>query len=130
MFASCPMVKMPCSASFALVTGPTPHIRPTGRSWRNSSSVFGIDHDKAVRLGDLRGDLGQVLGARHADRDRQAEFGPDAAADRRGDLGWGAEEMRAAGDVGEGLVDRDPLDKRREVAEDGDRGVAEALVLA
>ena len=38
--------------------------------------------------------------------------------------------MRAAGDVGEGLVDRDALDQRGEVAEDGDRGVAEPLVVA
>ena len=38
--------------------------------------------------------------------------------------------MRAAGDVGKGLVDRDPLDQRREVAENGDRRVAEALVVA
>ena len=34
----------------------------------------GIDHHQPVGLGDLRGDLGQMLGARHADRDRQAEF--------------------------------------------------------
>ena len=36
----------------------------------------------------------------------------------------------AAGDVGEGLVDRDALDQRGEVAEDSDRGVAEPLVVA
>ena len=90
----------------------------------------GIDHDQTVRLGDLRGDLRQVLGARHADRDGETEFGPDASADRGGDLGGGAEEMRAARDVGEGLVDRDPLHQRREVAEDGDGRVAEALILA
>jgi hypothetical protein len=33
----------------------------------------------------------------------------------------------AACDVGESLVDRDPLDQRREVAEYPDRGVAEPL---
>ena len=54
----------------------------------------------------------------------------DPPADRGGDLGRRAEEMRAAGDVGEGLVDRDALDQRGEVAEDGDRGVAEPLVVA
>ena len=47
-----------------------------------------------------------------------------------GDLGRRAEQMRAAGDVGEGLVDRDALDQRREVVEHLDRGVAEPLVLA
>ena len=90
----------------------------------------GIDHDQAVRLGDLRGDLRQVLGARHPDRNGETEFGPNASADRGGDLGRGAEEMRATRDVGEGLVDRDPLHQRREVAEDGDGRVAEALIVA
>ena len=38
--------------------------------------------------------------------------------------------MRATRDVNEGLVDRDPLHQRREVAEDGDGRVAEALIVA
>ena len=42
----------------------------------------GIDDDEPVGLGRLRGDLRQVLGARHADRDRQSELRPHAAADR------------------------------------------------
>jgi hypothetical protein len=37
--------------------------------------------------------------------------------------------MRAACDIGEGFVDRDALDERRVVAEDGDRSVPEPLVL-
>src|SRR6516164_2305010 len=36
--------------------------------------------------------------------------------------------MRAAGNVGEGLVDGDALDGRREIAQDGDGGIAEPLV--
>src|SRR5437868_7591570 len=36
--------------------------------------------------------------------------------------------MRASGDVREGLVDRDALYVRREIAEDRDGGVAEPLV--
>ena len=36
--------------------------------------------------------------------------------------------MRAPGHVGEGLVDGDALDSRREVAQDSDRRVAESLV--
>src|SRR4026209_1429560 len=36
--------------------------------------------------------------------------------------------MRAPCDVGEGLVDGDALDGRREIAQDPDGGVAEALV--
>ena len=37
--------------------------------------------------------------------------------------------MRAAGDVGKGLVDGDALDERREVAQHLDRGIAQPLVL-
>src|SRR5947209_16275219 len=36
--------------------------------------------------------------------------------------------MRAPGNVGEGLVDGDALDGRREIAQDSDGGVAEPLV--
>ena len=36
--------------------------------------------------------------------------------------------MRAPGDVGEGLIDRDALYGRREITEHSDRGVAEPLV--
>ncbi len=36
--------------------------------------------------------------------------------------------MRASGHVGEGLVDGDALDGRREIAQDSDGGVAEPLV--
>ena len=122
------MVKMPWSASLAR-DRPTPHIRPTGRSWRNSVRRR-FDHDQAVRLGDLRGDLGEVLGPRHADRDGKTEFRPDPLADRCCDLGGGTEEVRRAPDVDEGLVDRDLLHGRRDVVEDGHRGVAEALIVA
>jgi hypothetical protein len=38
--------------------------------------------------------------------------------------------MRAARDVSESLIDRDPLHQRCEIAEYGDRGVAEAPILA
>jgi hypothetical protein len=37
--------------------------------------------------------------------------------------------MRAPGNVGEGLVDGDGLDGRREIARDGDGGVTEPLIL-
>src|ERR1043165_2945718 len=36
--------------------------------------------------------------------------------------------MRAPCNIGEGLVDGDPLDGRREIAQDSDRGIAEPLV--
>ena len=61
--ASSPIVLMPRSASRCRVTGPTPHMRPTGSGSRNSRSRSGLDHDQPVGLGDLGRDLGQVLGA-------------------------------------------------------------------
>ena len=36
-------------------------------------------HQQAIRLGDTAGDLGQVLGLRHADGDRQADAVADLA---------------------------------------------------
>jgi hypothetical protein len=47
-----------------------------------------IDQHHAIRLGDLRSDLGQMFCPRHADRDRQAELSADTTPDRRGDLRW------------------------------------------
>src|SRR5690242_17123148 len=71
-----------------------------------------------------------MLGARDADRYRQAKLCPHAAADVARDLGGRAEQMRAAGNVRKGLVDRNPFDQRREVIEHADRGIAQPLVLA
>ena len=70
-----------------------------------------------------------MLGARDADRDRQAELVADARGGSRCAIAAGGpNRCVAAGDVGEGLVDRDALDQRREVVEDVDRGIAEPLV--
>ena len=41
----------------------------------------GVDDDEAVGLGHLRGDLGEMLCPRDADRDREADLLADAAAD-------------------------------------------------
>src|SRR5262245_51520269 len=70
-----------------------------------------------------------MLGARHADRDRQSEFFAHAASDRPRNVGRRAEEMGAARDVGKGLVDGEAFDERREVAQYLDRGIAQALVI-
>ena len=72
-----------------------------------------LDDNQPVGLGDLGGDLGQVLGAGDADGDRQGKFVAHPPADGCGDLGRRAEEVLAAGHVGESLVDRDALDQRR-----------------
>src|SRR5271168_1272417 len=70
-----------------------------------------------------------MLGARHADRDRKAKLRPHAAPDCPGNFGRRTEEMGAARDVGKGLVDRDPLDERREIADHLDGGIAQLLVV-
>jgi hypothetical protein len=46
-----------------------------------------------------------MLGARDTDRDRKAKLRPHAAADRPRNFGGRTEQMRAAGNVGKGLVD-------------------------
>ena len=76
----------------------------------------------------------EAIFARCLVRATPTEIGrPSSARTRRRialrDLGRRTEQMRAARDVGEGLVDGDPLDQRREIAEHLDRGVAEPLVL-
>jgi catechol 2,3-dioxygenase-like lactoylglutathione lyase family enzyme len=45
--------------------------------------AFRIDDYQPVGLGHLRGDLREVLGARHADRDREPELRPHAASAHR-----------------------------------------------
>ncbi len=76
-----------------------------------------VDDNQPVGLGDLRGDLGEVLCAGDADGDGKGQFVAHPSADRCGDLGRRAEEVGAACDVGESLVDRNRLDQRREVAQ-------------
>ena len=124
------MVRTPIAASRSLVTGPTPHISSTGRSCRKCKLGAGIDNHQAVGLGDLRGNFGQVLGARYADRDRQAKLAPHPAPDRARNFGGRAEQMRAPGNIGEGFVDGNALDQRREIVEHRDDRIAEPLVVA
>ena len=90
---------------------------------------LGIDDHQPVRLGDLRGDLREVFGARHSDRDREPELRPHAASNRFRNFDWGTKEMDRALDIGKGLVDRDPLDERCEITQHLDRGVAQPLVV-
>src|SRR6185295_17629144 len=71
----------------------------------------------------------EMLCARDADRDRKAQLLPHAASDSLGDFDRRSEEMRAAGDVGKGLVNGDTLDERGEVAQHIDGSVADALIV-
>lgn len=89
----------------------------------------GVDDHKPIGLGHLRRDLGKVLGAGDADRDRQAELTAHPPADLDCYVLGGTEEVGAAGDVGERLVDGYAFDQRREIVEHLDRGVAEPLVV-
>ena len=89
----------------------------------------GIDNHQPVGLGHLRGNFRQVLGARHADRDRKAKLRPHAAPDRACNFGRRTEEMGAPRDVGKGLVDGNPLDEGREIIEHLDGGIAQPLVV-
>jgi hypothetical protein len=52
-----------------------------------------------------------LLGARHADRDWQAQHRPHPAPDRGGDLRWRTEEIGAARYVRKGFVDGNSLDE-------------------
>jgi hypothetical protein len=60
-----------------------------------------VDDHQPVGLGDLRGDLGEVFRAGDADGDGKGQLVAHASADRRGDLGRRAEEVRATCDVGD-----------------------------
>jgi hypothetical protein len=89
----------------------------------------GIDNQQAIGFGDLRGNLRQVLGAGHADRDRKTKLRPHTAAYCARDFSGRAEQMRASRDVGEGLVDGNPLHERGEIIEHLDGGIAQPLVV-
>src|SRR5215471_7773453 len=84
-----------------------------------------VDNHEPVGLCHLRGYFRQVLGARHADRDWQANLRPYTTANRACNVGRWTEEMGAADNVGKGLVDGNPLDERREVIEQRDGGIAQ-----
>ena len=55
---------------------------------------------------------------------------PHPAPDRARNFGGRAEQMRAARHIGEGFVDGDALDQRREIVEHLDDRIAEPLVVA
>jgi hypothetical protein len=89
----------------------------------------GIDDHQTIRLGHLRGNFRQMLGARHTDRNRKAKLRPYAGPDCPSNFGGRTEELGAAGDVGKRLVDGNSLDERREIIEHVDGGIAQPLVV-
>ena len=94
-----------------------PHLLH-GERVEKAQLAVGRHHQQAVGLGDTAGDLGQELGAGHADRDRQPDVGQDRATEPGGDLARGAGEVLEPAHVEERLVDRQPLDRGRELVED------------
>ena len=104
-------------------TGPAPGAGAGRRGPRPASTTFTPSPGSGPRaadagLGRLRRQLGHELRRRHAHRAREPLLvqhrGPDLGADR----GAVAVEPPGAGDVEEGLVERDRLDERREGRED------------
>ena len=86
--------------------------------------AVGRHHEQAVGLGDAAGHLGEELGSRHADRDRQADLLEHLAPQPHGDLGRRARDPLQPAHVEEGLVDRQPFDQRRRVLEHPEHGLA------
>jgi hypothetical protein len=115
------MVCTPCSCPGNRAD--TPH-QFDGQGVQEFQFTERIDNHQPVGFCDLRGDFGQVLGARDADGDRKTDFRTDALTDRSCNVGRRAKQMRAAGDIQKRLVDRDPLDERRKIIEHLDDCVA------
>jgi hypothetical protein len=88
----------------------------------------GIDNHQSVGLGHLRRDFCQMLGASDTDRDRKAILHPHPLADCRCNFSRRTEDMSATRNVGEGLVDGNPLDEGRKIADHLDGGIAQPLV--
>ena len=81
-------------------------------------------HEQAVGLGDGARHLGEELGARNPDRDRQADLLEHLAPQPHGDLGRGARDSLHSAYVEEGFVDRQSFDQRRGVFEDAEHRFA------
>ena len=72
--------------------------------------VLRADHREPVGLAHLRAELREQLVVRHADRGREPGAVADAPLDLARHVVAAAEQADAAGDVEEGLVERQPLD--------------------
>jgi hypothetical protein len=90
---------------------------------------FGVDDHQAVGFGHLRGNLREMLGAGHANGNWKTNLDSHTAPYRRCNLGRRTEKMGATRDIGEGLVDRDSFDERREVVKHVDGRIAKPLVV-
>src|SRR5262245_9789476 len=69
-----------------------------------------VDDHQAVGFGHLRGNLREMLGAGHANRDWETNLDSNTAPYRSCNLGWSAKKMGAACDIGESFVDGESFD--------------------
>ena len=90
--------------------------------------ALGRDEEQPVGLGDCAGDLGEVFRAGDADGEREPEPLAGGAAEADGDLPGRAGDPLHPADFEEGLVDREPLDGRSRVLEEGVEGTARLRV--
>ena len=111
-------MRIPRASSRSRVRGPTPHSAAIGSGVEELELAAGGDLGEAVRLVHAAGDLGQELHGADADRAGQGGLREHGRADR---LGGGARrppQTLGAGEVDEGLVDRQTFHQRREALED------------
>jgi hypothetical protein len=107
---------MPASASRACAAAPMPGNDTDGSIGQKGGGVRSADDGEAARLVEIGGDLGQELVVGEADRDGDADLLLDPAGKTdEGDRRAGMVQPLGAGEVEEGLVDRDRLDQRRQL---------------
>ena len=87
-----------------------------------TAAIAAAEGGARVRLLEAHGALGGR--ARSTEGAYKANLGPHPAPHRACDLGGRTEQMGAPGNVGEGLIDGDPLDQRGEITEHVERSVA------
>ncbi len=106
-----------------------PH-QPDGKRVEKVALIAGSHDHETVRLGHLRRHLGEVLGASHADRQRESDLVAYASTDSRRYLSRCSEETEGAGNIEKCLIYGHPLHSRSEVMKDRHDFVAELLVTA
>ena len=99
--------RCPRPRSRASATGPTPQSRPTGSGSRNARTSSGDTSQQAVGLRDVARDLRDHLHRRDPDRDGEPGLGAHRAAQRFARDARRPEQALGAGEVEEGLVERD-----------------------
>ena len=118
VFAMSPTVRSPSRSSSSSVFSPTPHSAATGSGCRKATTSAAGTTSMPVGLGPGRGELGDELGGGDPDRAGDALLVGDPVADQLRRSRPAAQPPHRAGDVEEGLVQRQRLDQRGDRAED------------